>query len=250
MRLIKSTGPGHYTSVWYIEKDAPRYAVLSHTWGADSEEVTYRDLIDGTGKSKAGWHKIDFCRKQAAADDLQHFWVDTCCINKDSSTELDQAIVSMFRWYRGAEKCYVYLSDISTRKSATEVKTSSEAVESLLGQSRWFRRGWTLQELIAPTCVEFFSREGDRLGTKRSLEQLIHGITGIAIGALRGRSMTAFAVRERLGWAETRATREPEDRAYCMLGIFNVSMPLIYGEGEEKAFKRLRKEIGISWKRE
>jgi hypothetical protein len=112
--------------------------------------------------------------------------------------------------------------------------------------SRWFRRGWTLQELLGPASVEFFSREGDRLGSKKSLEQDIHEITGIAIEALRGGPLTEFEVGERLAWAKHCDIQRQEDKAYSLLGIFDVYMPLLYGEGSKKAFVRLREEIGKS----
>src|SRR5436190_15715650 len=113
MRLLKFEGDGEFSLIEFIGDKIPPYAILSHTWGADGEEVTFKDLMEGTGKSKAGYQKIRFCGEQAATDGLQYFWVDTCCIDKSSSAELQEAINSMFRWYRNAAKCYVYLSDVS-----------------------------------------------------------------------------------------------------------------------------------------
>jgi Heterokaryon incompatibility protein (HET) len=249
MRLIKNEGHREFSLVEQDDDCIPPYAILSHTWGADSEEVTFKDLMEGTGRNKAGYNKIEFCKKQAASDGLQHFWVDTCCIDKSSSAELTEAINSMFRWYQNASKCYVYLSDVLTSGQATNVRSSQSTLEATFCQSRWFRRGWTLQELLAPALVEFFSREGDRLGSKTSLEQHIHKITGIAIEALRGGRLSIFEVEERLSWANHRETKRPEDKAYSLLGIFNIYMPLLYGEGRERAFVRLREEIGKSLKR-
>jgi Heterokaryon incompatibility protein (HET) len=248
MRLLKDTGHGDLSLVEYDDDTIPRYAILSHTWGADGEEVTFKDLAEGTGKNKTGYDKIEFCRKQAASDDVQLFWVDTCCIDKSSSAELTEAINSMFRWYQNADKCYVYLSDVLTSGDATNAKLPTTTWEAAFQESKWFRRGWTLQELIAPASVEFFSKEGDRLGSKSSLEQQIHKITGIAVEALRGRLLTEFAVEERMSWASHRETRKQEDKVYSLLGLFNVHLPLIYGEGREKAFVRLREEIGKSSK--
>jgi hypothetical protein len=114
--------------------DIPEYAILSHTWGADTEEVTFGDLMDGTGKSKAGYEKIRFCGEQARRDGLQYFWVDTCCIDKSSSAELQEAINSMFRWYQNAAKCYVYLSDVSTRKRKQAISLSEHTGNQLFGQ--------------------------------------------------------------------------------------------------------------------
>jgi len=196
--------------------------------------------MDGTGKSKAGYDKIRFCGEQARRDGLQYFWVDTCCIDKSDSAELSEAINSMFRWYRNAAKCYVYLSDVSITKRKASNQFSKFTWESALPASRWFTRGWTLQELLAPGSVEFFSQEGKRLGDKRTLERLIHEITGIAIPALRGTSLSEFGVDERLLWAVTRQTTREEDKAYSLLGIFDIYMPLMYGEGTDNALKRLR----------
>jgi Heterokaryon incompatibility protein (HET) len=246
MRLIKDEGHGNFSLVEQDDDNVPCYAILSHTWGADGEEVTFKDLMEGTGKNKAGYKKIEFCGKQAASDDLQLFWVDTCCINKSSSAELTEAINSMFCWYQNASKCYVYLSDVLTSGHALSTLSSSTSWEAAFWGSRWFDRGWTLQELIAPASVEFFSQEGDRLGSKTSLEQQIHEITGIAVEALRGRPLTSFTIEERLSWASHRKTKKKEDEAYSLLGLFNVHMPLIYGEGREKAFQRLQKKISKS----
>jgi hypothetical protein len=246
MRLLQDDGQGNLSLVEKHDNDIPCYAILSHTWGADSEEVSFKDLAEGTGKNKAGYNKIEFCRKQAARDGLQHFWVDTCCIDKSSSAELSEAINSMFRWYQEADKCYVYLSDVSSSGHAINGNSIPATMEPEFRGNRWFRRGWTLQELIAPASVDFFSREGDHLGSKSSLEHHIHEITGIAIEALRGAPLREFEVDVRLSWAKHRKTKRPEDEAYSLLGIFNIHMPLLYGEGREKAFVRLHKEIGES----
>src|SRR5436190_18803003 len=245
MRLLQRSKPGEFSfSRNFVGNDTiPPYAILSHTWGANSTEVTFEDLTNGTGKEKPGYEKIWFCGEQAGQDDLEYFWVDTCCINKADFTELSEAFNSMFRWYRNAARCYVYLSDISSPAFDTNEKPNPRPWESDFQKSRWFTRGWTLQELLAPSSVEFFSRERQRLGDKRSLRQQIHEITGIADSALQGASLSQFSVDERLSWIQRRQTKLEEDKAYSLLGIFDVSMPLIYGEGREKAFKRLREEI-------
>ena len=219
------------------------YAILSHTWRLDGSEVTFKDVVEGTAKSKAGYDKIRFCGEQAAYDGLHYFWVDTSCIDKSSSAELQEAINSMFHWYRNAAKCYVYLSDVSSPAFDTNDKFNQLSYESAFRQSRWFTRGWTLQELLAPASVEFFSQEGKRLGDKKSLERQIHEITGIAVPALQGTSLSQFSVDERFKWAQNRETTRKEDWAYSLLGIFDIFMPLIYGEGRENAVIRLRKEI-------
>ncbi|RYP58955.1 hypothetical protein DL770_010316 [Monosporascus sp. CRB-9-2] len=218
MRLLKCSD-GQLTKD--LVHGIPSYAILSHTWGPDTEEVTFRDLVDGTGKDKIGYEKIKFCAEQAKRDGLQYFWVDTCCIDKSNNNELSTAINSMFRWYQNAARCYVYLSDIS----ATGYENSQQSGltwELAFRTHRWFTRGWTLQELLAPASVEFFTQDGRRLGDKKCLEQQIHEITGIAVPALRGSNLSQFDVEERFKWVETRQTTHEEDWAYCLLGIFRL----------------------------
>jgi hypothetical protein len=199
--------------------------------------VTFADLKDmENAQSKEGYRKIRFCAQQAERDGLDYFWVDTCCINKTNSHELQEAINSMFRWYQNAERCYVFLSDVANDTSEIDSK-------SALKQSRWFKRGWTLQELLAPRSVEFFSKHGVRLGDKESLKHTIHEVTGIPIQALLGSSLSKIDVIERMSWSANRTTTFKEDRVYCLLGIFGVFLPLIYGEGEAHAIQRLTEEI-------
>jgi hypothetical protein len=230
----------------FISGTIPKYAILSHTWGADTEEVIYRDLIDGTGKNKIGYEKIRFCEEQARRDGLHYFWVDTCCIDKSNAVELQEAINSMFRWYQNAAKCYVYLPDVSTKNRNVSDLYTDYTWEPAFRSSRWFTRGWTLQELLAPKpgSIEFFSQERERLGDKKSLEQQICEITGIPLLALQGTPLSQFSIEDRLLWAATRLTTREEDKVYSMLGICDVYIPLIYGEGEKNAIKRLRKELG------
>src|ERR1700733_4819322 len=211
MRLLERNNDGEFCLTKNFSGHIPQYATLSHTWGADTEEVSFRDLIEGTGGSKDGYRKIRFCGEQASRDGLQYFWVDTCCIDKSNSTELAEAINSMFRWYRDATKCYVYLSDVSTAKRKRSTSLSEFPWESAFRASRWFTRGWTLQELLAPSSVEFFSQEGKRLGDKKTLERQIHEITGIAIPALQGAPLSQFGADERLSWVENRETSRKED---------------------------------------
>jgi hypothetical protein len=243
MRLLEFTSPGELGMAEFTGDEIPPYAILSHTWREDGNEITFNDLQRSEAKGKDAYKKLQFCGDQAARDSLKYFWVDTCCIDKSNSIEVQRSINSMFRWYRDAAKCYVYLSDVSTR-NCTDSKFSRLSWESDLRTSRWFTRGWTLQELLAPESVEFFSKQGDRLGNKRTLEQQIHEITGIPIDALQGsRPLSQFTINERMLWANTRETKYEEDLAYCLQGIFDVFIPLLYGEGWERAFKRLRKEI-------
>ncbi|KAH9224310.1 P-loop containing nucleoside triphosphate hydrolase protein [Leptodontidium sp. 2 PMI_412] len=223
MRLLQYNNGGDISLTEFFEGDIPKkYAILSHRWGA--QEVTFKDLTDGTSKDKAGYGKIQFCGEQAKRDGLRYFWVDTCCIDKSNAVELQEAINSMFRWYRDATKCYVYLLDVS-RPRTNSADASSEA--------------W----LIAPTSVNFFSKEGELLGNKVSLERHICEITEIPVNALRGSLLSDFSVTERMSWAASRETYRQEDKAYSLLGIFDVNMPLIYSEGKDKAMQRLREEI-------
>jgi hypothetical protein len=161
MRLLERNSAGELSLTKdFVGDNIPEYAILLHIWGADTEEVTFQDLINDTGKSKTSYYKIRFCGEQTRYDGLQYFWVDTCCIDKSNSTELAEAINSMFRWYRNTAKCYVYLSDVSINKRKASNQFSETTWEPAFQASKWFKRGWTLQELLAPTLVEFFSREG------------------------------------------------------------------------------------------
>jgi hypothetical protein len=244
MRLLEYNNDGELSLTKdFVAGKIPEYAILSHTWGADIEEVTYRDLIDGTGKNKVGYKKIQFCGEQARRDGLHKFWVDTCCIDKSNNTELAEAINSMFRWYRNAAKCYVFLSDVPRADVDTADHSQQLPWESAFQTSRWFTRGWTLQELIAPNTVEFYSRNHVLLGDKASLEQQIYEITGIAIKALQGDPLQGFSIQERFRWVEKRRTTKEEDLVYCLLGIFNVYLPLIYGEGQMHAMRKLERMI-------
>jgi len=233
MWLLSTNADGSSRLTRFAPKNIPsNYAILSHTWEADDQEVTFEDLMNHGGLEKTGYRKLRFCGEQAQKDGLQYFWIDSCCINKSSSFELSEAINSMFRWYQRSSKCYVYLPDVP-----------QDLWESALTKSRWFTRGWTLQELLAPPSVEFFSREGQLLGDKKSLELQIHQTTRIAVQALRGTELRYFSVQERMSWAARRETTVEEDQAYCLLGIFDIHLPPIPGEGKESAVRRLEEEI-------
>jgi hypothetical protein len=243
MRLLQCDRAGGYHLTEFLPNGnaVPRYAILSHTWGADSDEVSFNDLTNGTGTDKAGNEKIRFCAEQAKQDGLEHFWIDTCCIDKENKAELSHAINSMFQWYRNAARCYAYLSDVSTAKRKVDSDTCEW--EFAFRRSKWFTRGWTLQELLAPRSIEFFSWQRKWLGNRNSLKQQIHEITGIPEAALRGELLSQFSVNDRLSWIQHRETKHEEDKAYSLLGIFGVYMPPIYGEGVGRAFDRLRDEI-------
>ncbi|PHH91072.1 hypothetical protein CDD83_1768 [Cordyceps sp. RAO-2017] len=244
MRFLKVENNGDIALAQDIADQHPPYAILSHTWGRDEDEVTFKDIVKGRASQKAGYRKLRFCGEQAASDGLKYFWVDSCCIDKANSTELSVAINSMFRWYQNATKCYVFLSDV--RQGGTQGENRFSPHHSLRG-SRWFTRAWTLQELLAPSSVEFFSFEGQILGNKKSLEYTIHQITDVPVEALRGSPLSDFGKCERMEWARNRTAKIEEDKAYSLLGIFGVHMPLIYGEGAKAAFIRLNDVIDRRW---
>ncbi|KAJ4329605.1 hypothetical protein N0V87_010721, partial [Didymella glomerata] len=221
-------------------KSIPPYAILSHRW-SDSEALI-EDISNRKYEEKEqGYRKLRFCAEQAAKDGLQYFWIDTCCIDRWNIDERSKAINSMFQWYRNAARCYVFLSDVSVL-SATEASQRSLWEASFRG-SDWFTRGWTLQELIAPVSVEFFSGEGHRIGDKASLDRLLHDITALPLAALRNSPLDQFSISERTQWAKNRTSTEEEDIVYCLLGVVGISMPITYGEGRENAQRRLQVEI-------
>jgi NACHT domain/Heterokaryon incompatibility protein (HET) len=245
MRLLKRKEDGTFvlTELLADHDPIPPYAVLSHTWGDDEEEVTFQDVTNGLGKNKLGYEKIEFCGEQASQDGLRYFWIDTCCIDKTDKAEVSRSINSMYLWYHNAAQCYVYLSDVSTRKRKRDEEESSDTSESNFRRSRWFTRGWTLQELLAPASVKFFSSDRTQLGDKMTLGQQIHTATNIPLSALRGDHLFHFSIGERMRWIEHRETKQEEDRAYSMLGIFGVHISPRYGEGQASAFRRLHEEI-------
>jgi hypothetical protein len=236
MRLLRldNEAGDEFNLVEFIGENVPPYSILSHTWGQSGSEVTYKDFVDGTGKNKAGYDKIRSCGIQTAKKGLQYLWVDTCCIDKTSSAELSEAINSMFRWYREAEICFAYLEDVPSELLISEWSTSD---------IRWFSRGWTLQELLAPRQIEFYATDWTFLGTRSDHCGVLSQITGIHKEALDGRPLERFSIAQRMSWASSRTTTRPEDLAYCLLGLFDVNLPLLYGEGGKRAFLRLQEEI-------
>lgn len=228
------------------------YAILSHTWATGrsaSDEVIFQDLHSrystslDSAKNKRGWQKIQYLCDQARTEGIPYAWLDTCCIDKTSSAELSEAINSMYRWYIKARKCYAFLQDVKECQGEAP-GVLNDRRSSAFSQSRWFTRGWTLQELIAPPEVYFFNEQWSCIGTRTSMSQDIETITGIPIEHLNyTRGMSHIPAAQKLSWAAKRQTTRPEDRAYSMLGIFNVNMPLLYGEGEGNAFMRLQLEI-------
>ena len=218
----------------FEENAVPQYSILSHTWGTD--EVSFQDIQGPHAASRAGYAKIRYACQDALQRGLEYVWVDTCCIDKTSSAELSEAINSMFRWYRNAKVCYAYLADVPAGDDVN-------LPQSNFARSRWFSRGWTLQELLAPSELYFFSSNGRLLGTKHDLSKPISDITGIGEKFLTGEArLSQASIARRMSWASRRETTRTEDIAYCLLGIFGISMPLLYGEGQ-KAFVRLQEEV-------
>ncbi|RYP73942.1 hypothetical protein DL769_004113 [Monosporascus sp. CRB-8-3] len=199
---------------------APNYAILSHTWGKDSEEVSYDDVSAGRlARAETRPNKVSGCCKQAKKDGYKYVWIDTCCINKTDSVELQEAINSMFRWYQKAQICYAFLSDVPPGADPHDP-------QSEFFSSRWFRRGWTLQELLAQPNVRFYDSVWSHLGTKGDLSDAIENITGIPSLFLLGITELCYAsVAQRMSWAAGRVTKREEDIAYCLLGIFGVIIP-------------------------
>ena len=225
----------------------PPYAILSHTW-QEGQEVTFKDIQDlDFAKGKPGFTKIRFACTQAKLDGLDYAWIDTCCIDKSSSHELSEAINSMYAWYTNARVCYVYLADVPGHcprldgddRHPLALMPWIEAFE----ESRRWTRGWTLQELIAPRHVVFFGEDWNSVGTLASMLDRVSSITGIQRNVLaHERPISDISVARRLSWTARRETTRKEDEAYCLLGILDLHMPLLYGEGA-RAFSRLQEEL-------
>jgi hypothetical protein len=218
----------------FLENATPAYAILSHTW--ENEEVSFQDMQGPNAKKKAGYAKIQKCCEQAAQEGYEYVWIDTCCIDKSSSAELSEAINSMYVWYKNAETCYAYLADL-------DISNASLEAPEFFKKSRWFTRGWTLQELIAPARLEFFDKYWSSFGTKAGRHSDLSEITGIDELTLNGRrELRDVSIAKKMSWASKRVTTRVEDIAYCLIGLFGINLPLLYGEGE-RAFIRLQEEI-------
>ncbi|KAL6914916.1 hypothetical protein FSST1_012676 [Fusarium sambucinum] len=218
----------------FSERQIPEYAILSHRWGEDKDEVSFSDMTKGSSK-KVGMAKVLGCCKQAKKDKIKYIWIDSCCIKKDSSKELEESINSMFQWYKNAKVCYTYMSDVPKSNKPWELGPNFYS-------SSWFLRGWTLQELLAPKELQFYDQQWNFIGTRNDLSKEIGKITNIPRGFLVGCDFHKASVAQRMSWAANRKTKRKEDMAYCLLGIFNISMSMIYGEGD-KAFERLQLKI-------
>ena len=235
MRLLRAdTRNGIRLDVFDDIDTTPPYAILSHRWGPD--EVLFADLVSDGPKTGDRFKKLLGCCKRALRDGYAYVWIDTCCIDQKSSAELSESINSMYLWYSRSAICYAYLQDVTT-------SADPDSSESSFRKSVWFTRGWTLQELIAPSNVLFLTQSWRSIGYKADLAGTIQEITRIDYGVLCGLALVQdTSVAERMSWASNRKTTKVEDRAYSLLGIFGVNMPAIYGEGS-KAFERLQHEI-------
>ncbi|KAG7293670.1 hypothetical protein NEMBOFW57_003725 [Staphylotrichum longicolle] len=204
---------------------------------------SYRPGISTTSthpyENKAGYSKIAYACGQAGKDGYQYVWIDTCCIDKRSSADVSEAVNSMFVWYQRAAVCYAYLEDVHFDDYTEGYMTWKDQFSN----SRWFTRGWTLQELLAPRKVVFYAKGWRLLGTKASLVKSIGKITGIdELTLLEPKLIHNASVAQRMSWASQRTTTRTEDVAYSLMGLFGVNMPIIYGEGK-RAFIRLQEEI-------
>ncbi|KAK4450910.1 heterokaryon incompatibility protein-domain-containing protein [Podospora aff. communis PSN243] len=270
----------------FFGSQIPNYFILSHTWG--DQEISYQDylwlenydeevaegIIDelmprqrqrvtqkaSSLRARDGFEKVqrfaalvrDLLATGTAQQNLgtSHIWVDTCCINKESSAELSEAINSMYTWYKKSFRCIAYLSDVDAPNARDSEALPMDAqiekmkmIKKIIEKSRWFTRGWTLQELIAPKYVSFYDRNWSAITHRYEAASTLSKITGIDFDIFTGDSLPEYAtVAERMSWAAKRQTTRVEDQAYCLMGLFGVNMPLLYGEGEG-AFQRLQLEI-------
>jgi uncharacterized protein YerC len=228
MRLLNTTTLKIHE---FTGKAVPKYAILSHRW--EAQESSFQDARDRVNLDSTGWKKIQGFCAFAKKWDWEYAWADTCSIDKTSSSELSEAINSMYTYYRNAEECYAYLNDVPAN-------LDHKAKIRALRRSKWFTRGWTLQELLAPNELYFLDRDWKIIGSKKTLGDVLSEITGIENVAKIDPSITSVATR--MSWASRRECSREEDNAYCLMGIFGINMPLLYGEGEN-AFRRLQLEI-------
>ncbi|KAH8845660.1 hypothetical protein MCOR07_008712 [Pyricularia oryzae] len=216
----------------------PPYAALSHLHGP--EEISFQQwatLPRATLKARAAYFKIKRARVQAISDGLEWVFVDSVCVDGSSPAEASEAVNEAWAVFAGAATCYAHLDDIAQ-------PVLGASLESALRTSRWFGRGWTLMELVASRDVVFYSTRWEVLGTRRGLAGVISTLTGIDEAVLAGKDeVGTVSVSRKMSWAAGRRTTRAEDAAYCLLGLFGVNMPLMYGEGRTCAFRRLQEEI-------
>ncbi|PVI01593.1 HET-domain-containing protein, partial [Periconia macrospinosa] len=249
MRLLASDTLEFAT---FSDENLPEYLILSHTWG--DEEVSYQDmqylqklkklpdsLQQDTAdiENKSGYRKVTSAARAAAHRNYKYFWIDTCCIDKTSSSELQEAINSMYRWYQKATVCIALLEDVTVKRGA---QLGNIHFGHLISETRWIKRGWTLQELIAPREVHFVNAGWTFLTSKSISSENLSSATGIPRYVLETGDLSQASVAQKMSWAAGRSTTRLEDRAYSLLGIFGVHIPMLYGEGAH-AFIRLQEEI-------
>jgi hypothetical protein len=224
----------------FFSDEVPDYVILSHRWS--DAEVTFADFsktpiseAQSQARKKSGFFKVVGACEQGRKDGYEWIWIDSCCIDKSSSAELQEAINSMWRYYKESNICYVYLADVPNAEAGWG--------ESF-GNSDWFNRGWTLQELLAPLNVDFYARDWQSIGTKFERYLQIAELTSIDPDVLiYKRKIHGLSAAERMSWAAHRRVSKEEDQAYSLLGLFDINMPLLYGEGRLKAFSRLQEAI-------
>lgn len=221
----------------FAEGCIPPYACLSHRWS--NEEVSFQQWQNRTPEieAHAGYIKVVQACEVAQGHGINYLWADTCCIDKTSSAELSEAINSMWTWYLNSTLCLAYLADIDG-----DQQRGSDGYVEKLDKSEWFTRAWTLQELLAPSTVLFYDSRWRFLGTKHNLVRDIQAHTDIHLKALTDFRHSDWSIAQRMSWASTRKATRTEDIAYSLLGIFDINMPMLYGEGK-KAFFRLQEEI-------
>nr|OQO18522.1 hypothetical protein B0A51_12213 [Rachicladosporium sp. CCFEE 5018] len=255
MRLLNTTTLAFEE---FYDTQQVKYSILSHCWSQDraDPEVTLQAYLSGNYNPEGqGWKKILRCCALSKEFGYEWTWIDTCCIDKSSSAELSEAINSMFKWYQDSSECYVFMDDCdgNTLPRVDEfdkderwkqgMHVSDVANIETFSKSRWFKRGWTLQELLAPREVLFYSSTDLLLGTKAELASLLSYSSGIAQEyILHPDGIRTASVAIRMSWAWDRTTTRVEDIGYCLLGIFGINMPLLYGEGQN-AFQRVQHEI-------
>lgn len=241
-RLVYYEGKDQETArdaaCWNFVSNYVEYAILSHTWLQEAPgEVTYGNWKEGViNKASPGYAKLThFCRIAAIEHGLTLAWMDTICINKDSSAELDESIRSMYMWYRASAICLAYLADTVTQDQ--------------IPADTWFTRGWTLQELIAPHRIKFYNATWIELApyvandrTDAGILSAIHSATTITESEL-ALPLGRTSLSRRMQWAANRRVTRNEDTAYSLMGLFGVSIATAYGEGAARAFVRLVREI-------
>ncbi|UKZ69789.1 uncharacterized protein TrAtP1_010793 [Trichoderma atroviride] len=277
MRLLK-TDRYELVEANDIPEPFPQYAILSHTWISPKDEITYQDIkkrkedIENDLFKQKGWAKLRRYCDRAARDGWDWAWMDTCCIDKTNPYDTQEAINAMFQWYQDAGICYAYLDDVDANIIFSTVGSAGvndledvdldniagadnvanrcsfrhKALSPFVVKAKWFTRGWTLQELLAPHYLVFVDRAWRRIGTRESWADEIKEASGIETPYLTAFSPTDFnscSIAMRLSWASGRDTTLEEDETYSLLGLFGISLPLIYGEGRWRAFNRLQREL-------